>query len=376
MDARHPAREEREGGAGGAVALLDGGAEAFPRMLDAIEAAEQWIHLEVYAFSRDGVGEHFLEALAAAARRGVRVAVVLDGWGSALDGRTIEAMLGAAGCDVRIFNPLLALLVGRFRRLHRKILVVDGDVAFLGGINIGDAYGHAGPRHGRAPPREGGPAWLDLAIEVRGPAAAWLGARLRGARARQPPGPVRIHLSGRGGGAKLRRRYLKAIGGARREALVAQAYFLPDRRLVRSITAAARRGVRVTLLLAGRSDVAFARPATMRLYRQLLAAGVEIREWTESVLHAKAAVVDRSRLLVGSFNLDPFSLANLEALVEVDDPEVARAGEAWIASRLARSRAVLLSEIEGRTRLQRWLLDAVGLWIARGAQWLGRLLAR
>jgi cardiolipin synthase len=127
--------------------LLDGGPEAFPRMLDAVERAIQTVHLEVYTFSREGVGEEFLAALGAAARRGVRVTVVLDGWGSALDGRYVQALLQAEGCEVRIYNPVLSLLVGRFRRNHRKILLVDGEVAFLGGVNISDEYGHTGPDH-------------------------------------------------------------------------------------------------------------------------------------------------------------------------------------------------------------------------------------
>jgi cardiolipin synthase len=355
------------------VALLEGGPEAFPRMLEAIERASQSIRLEVYTFSREGIGEEFLTALGAAARRGVRVTAILDGWGSALDGRYVQALLEADGCDVRIYNPVLALLAGRFRRNHRKILLVDGEVAFLGGVNISDEYGHTGPGH--APEvEERDPAWLDLAVEVRGRAAGWLDRRLRGERRKQPPGPVRIHLSGIGGGRPLRRRYLKAIGAARREVLLAHGYFIPDRRFVRSLTAAARRGVNVTLLLAGRSDLLLARPATRRLYHQFLRAGVRIHEWTRSVHHAKAAVVDEFRFLVGSFNLEPFSLANLEALVEVEDAAVAAEGKGWIATRIGEAHEVTLADLSGRSPIQRWLLDAVGLFVARAAEWVGRIL--
>ena len=355
------------------VALLDGGREAFPRMLEAIERASQSIHLEVYTFSREGIGEEFLAALGGAARRGVRVTVILDGWGSALDGRYVQALLEADGCEVRIYHPVTSLLVGRFRRDHRKILLVDGEMAFLGGVNISDEYGHTGPGH--APEiEERDPDWLDLAVEVRGRAAVWLDRRLRGERRTQPAGPVHIHLSGIGGGRPLRRRYLKAIGAARREVLLAHGYFIPDRRFVRSLTAAARRGVRVTLLLAGRSDLLLARPATRRLYHQFLRAGVRIHEWTRSVHHAKAAVVDEFRFLVGSFNLEPFSLSNLEALVEVEDAAVAAAGKAWIATRVAEAREVVLADLSGRSPLQRWLLDAIGLFAARAAEAIGRIL--
>jgi cardiolipin synthase len=359
-----------EAGAGEAIRqaiLLDSGPEAYPRMLAAIGAARYTVRLEVYTFARDGVGQRFIEALSAAARRGVRVAVILDGWGSAGDGGEVAARLRDAGCDVVIYNPLASLLAGRFRRNHRKILLVDDEVAFLGGINIADEYGRM------AEPDV--PHWLDLAVELRGAPVAWLAARLGGVRAAPPPGPVRVHLSGIGGGRPLRRRYVKAIGAARRDVLVAHAYFLPDRRLVRSITAAARRGVQVTLILPGRSDVPLARAASRSLYGQLLRAGVHIHEWTETVLHAKAAVMDGRRLLVGSFNLDPFSLANLEALVEVEDPVVAREGTAWMQRLVARSRPITAEQLAGRSRLVRWLLDAIGLAVLRAAHRIGRVLA-
>ena len=352
------------------VTVLGGGREAFPRMLEAIRGARQEILLEVYQFSRDGVGEEFRAALAGAAQRGVRVSVVLDGWGSALDGRWLQAMLQRDGCRVRIYNPLRSLVTGRFRRNHRKLLLVDGEVAFLGGINISDAFAGSGAG-------DGDPGWLDLALEVRGPAVAWLERRLRGGgREPPPPGRVHIRLSGLGGARPLRRRYRKAFGAARSEILAAHSYFIPDRRFVRSITAAARRGVKVTLLLAGRSDVPLARAATRRLYRPLLAAGVDIREWTRSVHHAKVAVVDGTRLLVGSFNLDPLSLSNLESLVEVEDAEVAGAVRRWIETSLGDARRVEMADLARRPRVAAWAADALGLAVARSAEWVGRLLGR
>jgi cardiolipin synthase len=338
-------------------------------MLAAIDAARETIHLEVYAFALDSTGERFVEALSAAARRGVRVRVVVDGVGSALDGRRLEVQLGSAGAQVHIFNPLRMLLLGRFRRDHRKVLVVDDEVAFLGGINIGDEYGAA--------PGGGAPGgWADLAAELEGPACAFLGARLRRARSAPLRGPVRVWLSGLGGGWPLRRRYLKGIGAARRAVWIAHGYFLPDHRLVRTITAAARRGVAVTLLLPGKSDIPFAHQAAMRLYRKLLGAGVRIFEWERSVLHAKAAAMDGERLLLGSFNLDPLSLANLETLLEVHDPGAARQGEEWIARHVAEARQVESREIEGRSLAQRWALDALGLWAARAARLVAWLLRR
>ncbi len=358
---------------GGSVTLLAGGREAFPRMLEAIRGARQSIHLEIYYLAREGVGDLFREALSQAALRGVRVRVILDGWGSALDGRWLQSMLEPDGAEVRIYHPLLALFTGRFRRNHRKILLVDGEVAFLGGINIADEYGLVGP--GWAPDlADESPEWMDLAVEIRGAPATWLEARLRGERPPRQQGPVQLHLSGIGGGGRLRNLYRRSFAAARSEILAAHAYFLPDRRFIRSITAAARRGVKVTLLLAGRSDVPLARAGTRRLYRKLGEAGVEIREWTRSVHHAKVAVVDGKKVLLGSFNLDPLSLSNLESLVEIDDPTTAVAARRWFEDRAALARRVTPEETAHRG-LAGDLLDRIGSAVARVTEMVARLMS-
>jgi cardiolipin synthase len=346
------------------VDLLDGGGQAYPRMLLSIEQARRTVPLEVYAFAPGGVGARFVKALGDAAGRGVAVTAVIDGWGSALGGRAVAASLRKLGCTVQIHNRLRALLIGRLGRNHRKILLVDDEVAFLGGINIGDENVSDDFRLG----------WADLALEIRGPQCARLGETIRGEPWRPVDSSVRILLSGLGGGRRLRRRYLEAFASARRRIDVAHGYFLPDRGVVRAITAAARRGVRVNLLLAGRSDVPFAQAATRALYRQLFKAGVCIHEWNDSVLHAKVATVDGHLLLVGSFNLDPFSLANLEALVELDDPRLVERVEAWIENHIARSR--LMTSVEAGSLLHRWLLDPLGRLVARLAHALSRVIAR
>jgi cardiolipin synthase len=346
------------------VQLLDGGEATYPRMLSAIAQARRTVHLQVYTFEPTGVGARFVAALAAAAARGVAVEVVVDGWGSALGGRTVASLLRQAGCQVRIYHRLLALFLGRLGRNHRKILLVDDEVAILGGININDENLDQGGRHG----------WADVALEIRGPQSGHLGRRIR----REPDQPearsaLRIELCGLGGGWRLRRRYLEAIAGARKRILVAHGYFLPDRGIVRALAHAARRGVEVQLLLAGRSDVPLARLATWSLYRRLLGAGVSIREWTESVLHAKVACVDGLRLLVGSFNLDPFSLANMETLVTVSERQVVGQGEAWIQDHQAHSHPV--TAVEAGSRLHRWLLEPLGWLVARLVDGMSRVVA-
>ncbi len=345
------------------VALLDGGDQAYPRMLQAIERAKRSVHLEIYAFAPSGVGARFIEALANASARGVAVRVLVDGWGSARGGLAITASLRAAGCEVHVYNRLLALLIGRIGRNHRKILLVDDEVAFVGGINIGDENVKEGVRVG----------WADLALEIRGPQCAHLGDMIRREPHPSVVSSLRIYLCGIGGGWRMRRRYLRAFASARQSIRVAHGYFLPDPGVVRAITAAARRGVLVRLLLAGQSDVPFARFAVRSLYRRLITAGVIIHEWRDSILHAKVATIDGRRLLVGSFNLDPFSLANLEALVEVNDTRIVRQGEAWIEDHIEGSR--LITSVEVSSRLQRWLFDRIGRFVARLVEAVSRAIA-
>jgi cardiolipin synthase len=352
-----------------AVALLDGGREAYPAMLAAIEGSRREIFLEVYQFSPEGIGGEFIAALAAAARRGVDVRVILDGFGSAPRATDVAVALEEAGCHVRIWGRLLLLLAGRLRRNHRKILAVDGEVAFVGGLNIADEYGTPVPLPDERP-------WADLAIAIRGPVAAWLQGRARRERGSSPPGPVRIWLSGMGGGRRLRRRYLKSFGAARRTLDVAHAYFLPDRRLVRSMTAAARRGVEVRLVVAGAPDVIFLGTAIRRQYRRLLRAGVRISEWSRSVLHAKAAAMDDTRLLVGSFNLDPLSLANLESLAEVDEPATAAAGARWIRARFDEGEEITLERLGRGSWLELFLVAGIGDAIAATLGRVARFISR
>ena len=345
------------------VRILDGGAEAYPRMLAAIDDAHSRVHLEVYGFAPLGVGRDFLDALTRASRRRTKVRVVIDGFGTARNGRAIATQLRRSGCDVRIHNRLRAALLGRIGRMHRKLLLVDDAVAFVGGINIGDENLARGGRRG----------WADIALEIRGPECRRLGRQLRREPVGESPGGLRILLSGLGGGWRLRHRYLRAFAAARHRIDIAHGYFLPDAGILRAITAAARRGVRVRLLLAGDSDVPFSRMATRSLHRHLMAAGLEISEWTRSVLHAKVATIDDRRLLLGSFNLDPFSLANLESLVDVDDPDVVERAQCWMDAHFSGSHSV--TAFEAGSRARRWFFDPVGRAIVRIAVAASRAMA-
>jgi cardiolipin synthase len=341
------------------VRLLDGGAEAFPAMLRAIQEARRFVHLEWYIFERDSVGRRFIEELGAAARRGVRVEVVIDGFGSK-DARSIADDLIRSGARVRVHDGLRSLLLGRFLRNHRKLLLVDGEVAFAGGINLTAASA----------------SWADLAVEVCGPVCAALECTLLRGRSSAGDGQVKFLLSRPRGGRRLRRRYLQAISRARRSVRLAQAYFLPDHRLLRALTSAARRGVDVRVLLAGPLDVPLIGASWSPLCRRLLRGGVRVFRWTGSVLHAKAGSVDDRLLLVGSFNLDPMSLVNEELLVQASNPAVAREFDAWFD----RHALLELTLEDCRPRFWRdvlaWILSWAGFFIARHLRRRGPLRRR
>lgn len=328
---------------GNRIALLRSGAEFFPRLLAAIAGARESVHLETYIFELDAVGERVIDALVAAARRGVAVHVLVDAFGSGRALPLLRERLAAGGVRFRVFRPGLWWRLERrlLRRLHRKIVLVDDRVALVGGINIIDDHHHPGADGGDIGPR------YDFAVACEGPLVALIafvvrrlwwavsaGDRVSGERPPRyvelsPPLPenmraallLRDNLRHR---RTIEHAYLEAIQGARRDILLANAYFLPGRRLRRALSQAALRGVRVRLLLQGRVEYRLQHYAQQALYGELLQAGVTIHEYTPSFLHAKVAVVDDVWSTVGSSNIDPYSLLLArEANVAVIDHDFA-----------------------------------------------------
>ncbi len=320
---------------GNHLELLESGGEYFPALCAGIEGARHEIHLQTYIFEDDATGRRVAAALALAARRGVAVHLVVDGFGARDFPATLQAGLEQSGVKVRVFRPEPARFKfrrHRLRRLHRKVAVIDGVLAFVGGINIIDDM-HTPGQH---PPR------YDYAVAVRGPVLddilhscrilwdmlnwAYLREHLRRpAPAEAPPVTggmearfvVRDNLRHR---RDIEDAYLAAIEGAREEIILANAYFLPGRRLRQALLAAARRNVRVVLLLQGKIEYLLLYFATRALYGQLLDGGIRIFEYRRSFLHAKVAVVDQHWATVGSSNIDPFSLLLArEANLEVKD---------------------------------------------------------
>jgi len=334
------------------IELLESGVQYFPALERAIDAARDSVYLETYIFENDPSGRRIAGALERAARRGVRVHVVVDGFGTAYIAPECAQTMREAGVLLEVFRPerrRYSLDRQRLRRMHRKMVVVDGEVAFVGGINVLDDYHD--PNHGALDhPR------LDYAVRVRGPlvahahvAAARLwwetatvnrlarGGKEAGGDSLHLPEPVRsdVSSSGRMRAAlmlrdnlrhrrTIERAYLRAIGRARNEVLIACAYFFPGRRFRRALLSAVRRGVRVRLLLQGRVEYRLQHYASQALYEPWLRAGIEITEYRRSFLHAKVAVID-DWATVGSSNIDPFSLLLArEANVAVQDRHFAR----------------------------------------------------
>ncbi|MCG6873796.1 MAG: cardiolipin synthase ClsB [Betaproteobacteria bacterium] len=366
---------------GNRVTLLRSGVEYFPALEAAIEQAQYSIHLETYIFADDAAGRRIAGALLAAAARGVRTDVIVDGFGSKRFLGTLSDVLAAGEVRVLVFrSDIYPWNFGRhgLRRMHRKLAVIDGTVAFVGGINIIDDM-HT---PGHTPPR------FDYAVRVEGPVlenvceqaeqlwtlTAWANLRQEWALEQIPrPVPswapqgfqraaflVRDNFRHR---SDIEDAYLEAIEAAEQEILIASAYFFPGRRFRRALTQAAARGVRVVLLLQGRVEYVLLHYASRALYGALLDAGVEIQEYTRSFLHAKVAVVDGEWATVGSSNIDPFSLLlGRECNVVADDRR--------FAQELRESLGRAMADGAEPVVRQRWrrqpLVRRVKIWIAYG----------
>ena len=334
--------------------LLQGSREMFPALIDAIDNARTEVRLETYIFDFTGSGAEVAYAMERAARRGVSVMVMVDGYGSDPIPAAWQERFDQAGVQWAIYSPqgrFGMLWPGNWSRMHRKLCLIDCELAFCGGINILDDFHD--PSYGRLDhPR------FDFAMSVKGPLVASVQAvmerswrrllakqqtgrgriaslvdSLRAAR-REPavgPAPVRTLTTPLAKATLVLRdnvrnrtriefAYRRAISRARSEVIIANAYFVPGRKMRSSLVRAARRGVKVKLLLQGRYEYFMQYYAARPIYGALLAAGVEIYEYVPGFLHAKVAVIDGVWATVGSSNLDPLSLLLArEANVMVED---------------------------------------------------------
>lgn len=330
---------------GNTLTLLENGEAYYPRVFALIAAAEREVMVETFILFDDKVGQALRQALLQAARRGAEVHLLIDGWGSPDLSPEFTQPLLDAGVKIRSFEPVQRLFgarVNMLRRMHRKLLVVDGRHAFVGGINYSiDHLAEYGPLSKQ-----------DYAVEIEGPLVGQIQAFCRASIDQAQPRRqwlrswrARRQRSGKNGlqtpieealatGARatfvtrdnqshrtdIEHEYRLALRGARKRVLIANAYFYPGFRLLREFRRAARRGVQVDLVLQGQPDMIWVKRAGELLYRHLMRAGVCIYEYTDRPLHAKVAVIDDEWATVGSSNLDPTSLSlNQEANVFVRD---------------------------------------------------------
>lgn len=325
---------------GNDVKLIENGEEFYPRVFDCIANAQREVIIETFILFEDEVGLALRDVLVQAAQRGVRVDIMVDGFGSPDLSDDYVLSLTRAGVKLRVFDPgtrlrVLGQRLNVIRRMHRKIVVVDGERAIVGGINFSqDHLRTFGPM-----------AKQDYAVEVVGPvvpqihrfvlraiaagkqAPGWFRRRIREF---EPPAALEeskgsaevmfVSRDNRRHPEDIERHYRAAIRSARKRIVIANAYFFPGYRLIKEMRRAARRGVDVRLILQGEPDMPIVKTAASMLYHHLLHAGVHIYEYCERPLHGKVALVDDTWSTVGSSNLDPLSLSlNLEANVIVRD---------------------------------------------------------
>ncbi len=365
---------------GNAIDLLRNGAEFFPALAEAIDAARREVWFETYIFADDAAGRVIAAALVRAAARGVEVRLLVDGWGAKhYLSAGLERFLRDGGVRLLLYRPEVAawqFRSHRLRRMHRKLCNIDGELAFIGGINVIDDMNTPGHK----PPR------VDFAVRVRGRLLAPIAETMQRLWALTElvqfersevslfPDPVEAAPSGEQtakfvirDNLRYRREietaYLAAIRTAKREILIANAYFFPGIRFRRALIAAAARGVKVTLLLQARVEYRLLHHASRALYGQFLTAGIGIEEYHQSFLHAKVAVVDGVWATVGSSNIDPYSLLLArEANVFVRDT--------GFAGQLQRELAAMIAtgsrQVGARGWAGRSLFAKVTCWAAYG----------
>jgi len=389
------------------IRLLQGTEELFPAWIAEMDAALSDIQFETYIFDCTGTGAEVAEAFIRAARRGVRVHLAVDGFGTGLLPAPWPERFAEAGVQLQVYSalgPLGLLLPRRWRRLHRKLCVIDSCVLYCGGINVLDDFHD--PNHGALEaPR------FDFAVRVTGALVAqasdtleqlwWRMRAVRDARRRKlshaladlrQAGAARLAAEHEARAAQgmraslvlrdnvrnrshIEKAYRRAIGNARHEIIIANAYFMPGGKLRRALVLAARRGVRVRLLLQGRYEYFMQYHAARPVYGALLAAGVEIHEYSPSFLHAKVAVVDADGphpwATVGSSNLDPLSmLLAREANVVVEDAAFAQELRARLVHAMAHAgQRMDPDRYAGRPWRQR-VLDRLAFGLMRMALWV------
>ena len=318
-----------------AYVVYTNGDHAFPAMLDAIDRAQTQVDFENYIFEKGDAGSRFTDALERAARRGAKVRLVLDSVGSKWMSGDDEQRLKDAGADVRWVNPLVSFHLQEINyRTHRKALIVDGNVAYIGGMGIADHWWHD---------TKAFPMWRDTQVEVRGPAVTDIEAAFNQnwivvggvvdpdvrADAATPSGAapsIVVWSAPQTGANELKLLYLLAIGAAQHTIDIESPYLITDASSAWSLEQARQRGVRIRMLVEGsKTDAKVVKYASRSEYDELLEQGIEISEYEPTMMHAKAMTIDGEMSIIGSANFDNRSLElNDELNVAVFDRGLAQ----------------------------------------------------
>jgi cardiolipin synthase len=377
--------------AGNKVTLLFDGPATMREMMASARAATSSINLETYIFDQDKVGAEFAELLIEKQRQGVQVNIMVDAVGNLATPATFFDRMRQAGIRVIVFNPVNpAKAKGKWEvnnRDHRKLMVVDGRIAFTGGINISSTYANSSLFRSRHKPDEVDESkvgWRDTHIKIEGPAVAplqwsfvnlWVqqeGGELSRAEYFPALAPVgdkilRVLATNPDGDFEIYKSLVVAMSEAKKSIHLTAAYFVPDQQIVDALVGAARRGVDVRLVLPGVSDHSMIRYAGQAFYDQLLKGGVKIHELQIAVLHAKTAVIDGAWSTIGSANIDRRSfIHNYELNVVVIDPAFGRDMESAFNEDLRDSKEVTLEQWRHRPwgdRIREWAASLAGYWI-------------
>ncbi|MBU2530337.1 MAG: hypothetical protein KKD35_04790 [Elusimicrobia bacterium] len=364
------------------IDLISGGEEAFPHILEKVRAAKKFIFLEVYSFSDDHVGRAFADALIKKIHQGVKIYIIYDSIGSVYTSNNFFKKMRQEGIKIKEYHQAAPWKPhwNLFRRDHRKLLCIDGEIAFIGGFNISEYD---------APKSMGGRGWKDMVAEIKGDIIPSIEREFLASWERCPGqkedidslnagekkvssyegtmAAAIVSASGIKSMMSIRRSYKYAIERAKDYIFITNAYFLPDRIIYRKLVRAAQRGVDVRIIAPFNTDHPYVRWASWALYTNMIKNGIKIYEWQGAILHSKAAVIDGQWSSVGSHNLDHRSLYyNLELNINVFDKSFGGKMEDVFKADLKKSRQITIDDCVNRRLLSK--LSSKALYFFRS--WL------
>lgn len=353
--------------------LVFSGEDFFERLLVMINKAKKLIHIQTYILADDKTGNEVVKALFEARERGVEVYILVDAYGSKALSTKWIANLKKHGINFRYFSTLFSqemLYLGR--RLHHKLTVVDGEVAMIGGINIADKYRGT---HTQLP-------WLDYSVQFRSKIAEYLQNlcdNIYHKKRRTKKGKVKPEFEFEGGNAiilqndwikrkdEIRRSYIHLLRKAQHEVIIVGSYFHPGKRIKYALRKAIQNGAKVTIVLSGISDVPFEKRATSYLYDWLLREKIELYEWTDSVLHGKAAIIDGKISTVGSFNLNHLSAyGSIEMNIEIHSEDFASYFHKHLEEIISKCQKITAEDLKKKNGLANKFLNWYSYQVVRG----------